>query len=401
MVSAGWVERIKESSSEAKVLPGILRPGAYFFNGDEAAAEGAIAANGRFFAAYPITPATEIAERCAARFPECGGMFIQMEDELAAMNCILGAAWAGAKALTSTSGPGFSLMMENLGLGIMLETPVVLANVQRAGPSTGLPTSVGQQDMMQARWGSHGDYEIIALCPDSPQECFDLMIRAFNLSEQFRTPVLLMSDETIGHMTEKVIIPPAEEIELVPRRYTRAAPGDYWPYVPDEDLVPPMARAGTGYRYHVTGLTHDHRGYPDLDAEGQHQLLWRLKNKILQNQKKILSFEMARMDDAEVCLLAYGCSSRVARSVMELARERGIRAGLLRLITVWPFPDDLVRDVAGRVKAIIVPEINLGQIVREVERAARGRTKVVSVPHAGGGLHTEPAVLQVIEEALR
>ena len=329
-------------------------------------------------------------------------MFIQMEDELAAMNCVLGGAWAGAKSMTSTSGPGFSLMMENLGLGIMLETPCVLVNVQRAGPSTGLPTLVGQQDMMQARWGSHGDYEIIALCPDSPQECFDLMIRCFNLSEQFRTPVLLMMDEIVGHMTEKVIVPPADEIELVPRKLTPLSPGEeYWPYVPDADLVPPMAHAGNGYRYHVTGLTHDYRGYPALDEETQNELLWRLKNKILKHKEKITEYEMLMMDDAEVCLISYGISSRVARSVVGIARENGIKAGLLRLITVWPFPEELVREVASQVKAIVVPEINLGQIVREVERSAGGKTRVMSVPHAGGGLHSELTILKVIQEVLR
>jgi 2-oxoglutarate ferredoxin oxidoreductase subunit alpha len=292
-------------------------------------------------------------------------------------------------------------MMENLGLGIMLETPCVLVNVQRGGPSTGLPTLVGQQDMMQARWGSHGDYEIIALCPDSPQECFDLMIRCFNLSEQFRTPVLLMMDEIVGHMTEKVFIPPADEIEIIPRRLTKAPKGDYWPYVPDADGVPPMAHAGDGYRYHVTGLTHDFRGYPALDEETQHELLWRLKNKILKNQEKITSYEMVMMDDAEVCLISYGISSRVARSVINIARNNGIKAGLLRLITVWPFPDELVHEVASQVKAIVVPEINMGQIVREVQRAAEGNARVVSVPHAGGGLHDELTILKVIQEVYR
>jgi 2-oxoglutarate ferredoxin oxidoreductase subunit alpha len=394
-------DMVKESAAQKEVLPGILPPGAHFLNGDGAAAEGGIAANARFFAAYPITPATEVAETCAERFPECGGMFIQMEDELGAMNCVLGGAWSGAKAMTSTSGPGFSLMMENLGLGIMLETPCVLVNVQRGGPSTGLPTLVGQQDMMQARWGAHGDYEIIALCPDSPQECFDLMIRCFNLSEQFRTPVLLMMDEIVGHMTEKVVIPPADEIELVPRRLTQVPKEEYWPYVPDADLVPPIAHAGDGYRYHVTGLTHDFRGYPALDEETQNELLWRLKNKILKNKEKIISYEMVMMDDAEVCLLSYGISSRVARSVMGIARDNGIKAGLLRLITVWPFPDELVREVATQVKAIVVPEINLGQIVREVERAAGGNARVMSVPHAGGGLHNEITILKAIQEVLR
>ncbi|MDP6115383.1 MAG: 2-oxoacid:acceptor oxidoreductase subunit alpha [Planctomycetota bacterium] len=392
---------VSQSAAAQEVLDGILPPGSYYLNGDEAAAEGAIAANARFFAAYPITPATEVAERCAERFPECGGTFIQMEDELAAMNCILGGAWAGAKALTSTSGPGFSLMMENLGLGIMTETPCVVVNVQRAGPSTGLPTAVAQQDMMQARWGSHGDYEIIALAPDSPCECFTLAIRCFNLSEQFRTPVLLMSDEIIGHMTEKVLVPAADEIEIVPRRLTDAPKDEYWPYVPDDDLVPAMANAGTGYRYHVTGLTHDYRGYPALTPEDQHAQVTRLKDKILTNKDKIITYEMVMMDDAEVCLLSYGSASRVARSVVDILRQNGIKAGLLRLITVWPFPEEIVYEVANQVKAIVVPEINMGQIVREVERAAKGCAQVKLVPHAGGDLHDEPTILKAVQEGLR
>ena len=394
-------DMVRESAVQKQVLDGIMPPGTHFINGDEAAAEGGIAANARFFAAYPITPATEVAETCARRFPECGGMFIQMEDELGAMNCVLGGAWAGAKAMTSTSGPGFSLMMENLGLGIMLETPCVLVNVQRGGPSTGLPTLVGQQDMMQARWGSHGDYEIIALCPDSPQECFDLMIRCFNLSERFRTPVLLMMDEIVGHMTEKVVVPPTDEIEIIPRRLTQASKEDYWPYVPDADLVPPMAHAGDGYRYHVTGLTHDYRGYPVIEEGVQNELLYRLRNKILNSKAEIISYEMLMMDDADVCLLSYGISSRVARSVMGIARDNGIKAGLLRLITVWPFPDEMVLEVAKAVKAIVVPEINLGQIVREVERAAGGNARVMSVPHAGGGLHDELTILKAMQQVLQ
>ena len=233
--------------------------GEFFINGDIACAEGAISAGCRFFAGYPITPATEVAERMSERLPEIGGTYIQMEDELASMNAILGASWGGVKAMTSTSGPGFSLMMENIGLGIMLETPCVLANIQRAGPSTGLPTLAGQGDMMQARWGSHGPYAIIALSPNSPQEMYNLTIKAFDLSEKYRTPVLIMSDEVVGHMSEKVIIPPPDEIKPYPRRKPTVPPAEYWPYVPDADLVPPMANAGEGYRFHVTGLTHDER----------------------------------------------------------------------------------------------------------------------------------------------
>jgi len=243
--------------------------GEFFLSGDEACAEGAISAGCRFFAGYPITPATEIAERMSIRLPQVEGIFVQMEDELASMAAVLGASWAGTKAMTATSGPGFSLMMENLGLGIMLETPCVLVNIQRGDPSTGLPTMVGQGDMMQARWGSHGSYEIIALAPSSPQDIFDLTILAFNLSEKYRVPVVIMSDEAVGHMSEKVVIPYVAPESLVGRRHPRVSPEEYLPYKPDADLVPPMAVAGQGYRFHVTGLTHDERGYPVMTVEAQ------------------------------------------------------------------------------------------------------------------------------------
>ncbi len=250
-----------------KADPKGVLTGAHYIDGDHACAEGAIAAGCRFFAGYPITPSTEAAERIASRFPFVGGTFIQMEDELASMAAILGASWGGRKSMTVTSGPGFSLMMENIGLGVMMEVPCVVANVQRGGPSTGLPTMVGQQDMMQARWGSHGDYAIIALAPQSPQESFDLTITAFNFSEKYRVPVLFMLDECIGHMTEKVVIPSAEEIEIEPRRLTDKPPGDYLPYETGKDLIPDMADAGMGYRFHTTGLTHDERGYPIMSVE--------------------------------------------------------------------------------------------------------------------------------------
>ena len=287
--------------------------GEFFMNGDTACAEGAISAGCRFFAGYPITPATEVAERMSARLPEIDGIFVQMEDELASMNAILGASWAGVKAMTATSGPGFSLMMENLGLGVMLETPCVLANIQRAGPSTGLPTLVGQGDMMQARWGSHGCYSIIALSPSSPQECYQLTIKAFNLSEKYRLPVLIMSDEIVGHMSEKVVIPPPEDIEIFSRRKPTAVPEEYLPFEPDADLVPPMANAGEGYRFHVTGLTHDERGYPVMTAEAQDRLVRRLVQKIEQNKTDIIDIEEDGIDNAEVVVCSYGISARVSK----------------------------------------------------------------------------------------
>jgi len=374
--------------------------GELFTNGDIACAEGAISAGCRFFAGYPITPATEVAERMSERLPQVGGVFVQMEDEIASMNAVLGASWAGAKAMTATSGPGFSLMMENLGLGIMLETPCVLVNIQRAGPSTGLPTLVAQGDMMQARWGSHGSYEIIALAPSCPQEIFDLTITAFNLSEKYRIPVLVMSDEAVGHMSERVAMPRIATEKLVSRKRPQVAPDAYLPYESGEDLVPAMAVAGEGYRFHVTGLTHDEKGYPVMTAEAQDKLVRRLIDKIRLNRKDIIRYEEIGVEDAEVVVCAYGITSRIASYAVQQARAEGIRAGLLRLITVWPFAEERVRELASQVKAFVVPEINSGQIVLEVERCAGG-TRTLLVPHMGGGVHLPQTILQGIKEVLR
>ena len=376
---------------------GVLQ-GSFFMDGDTACAEGAICAGCRFFGGYPITPATEIAERMARRLPQVAGTFIQMEDEIASMNAVLGASWAGLRAMTATSGPGFSLMMENLGLGIMTETPCVLVNVQRGGPSTGMPTLVGQGDMMQARWGSHGHYEIIALAPSSPQELFDLTVYAFNLAEKYRSPVLVMTDETVGHMTERVVIPPLEEIEIYPRRKPTAPRDDgYLPFKPDTDGVPPMACAGDGYRIHVTGLTHDERGYPDtVNIETQRRLVERLVGKIRDNRHDIIRLEEDQTEDADVVVVAYGISARTAARPVRIARERGYKIGLLKLVTVWPFAEDRIRELAARVKAFVVPEINLGQIALEVERCAAGKAQTILVPHAGGGLHQPDEILGAI-----
>jgi 2-oxoglutarate ferredoxin oxidoreductase subunit alpha len=375
--------------------------GVHFLDGDHACCEGALAAGARFAAGYPITPSTEVVERFAARIPKIGGTFIQMEDEMAASIAIAGAAWAGAKAFTVTSGPGFSLMMEHVGFAAMTETPCVFVNVQRGGPSTGLPTLPAQGDMMQARWGSHGDYEIIALCPNSPQECFDLTIRAFNLSEQYRTPVMFMMDECVGHMTEKVVIPPADQIEIYPRRRTTRPPGDYRTFEPDEDLVPGMAHAGEGYRFHMTGLTHDERGYPAMNPEAQDRLVRRLLAKIRNAAPQLEHYEEEGTGEADVIVVSYGITSRVAQKAVEMARGEGLRVGKLRLITVWPFPETKIRELAGRTKAFVVPELNMGQMVREVERAAAGRALVYGVPHAGGTVHRPEVILNTIQEAAR
>jgi 2-oxoglutarate ferredoxin oxidoreductase subunit alpha len=379
---------------------GVLT-GVHFLDGDHACCEGTLAAGARFAAGYPITPSTEVVERFASRIPTVGGIFIQMEDELAASIAIQGAVWAGAKAFTVTSGPGFSLMMEHIGLAAMTETPCVFVDVQRGGPSTGLPTLPGQADMMQARWGSHGDYGIVALCPNSPQECFDLTIQAFNIAEEFRVPVMMMMDECVGHMTEKVVIPEPDQIEITPRRYTQLPPEEYRPFEPREDLVPDMARTGEGYRFHVTGLTHDERGYPNMSVETQDRLVRRLLAKLqpLANGRALCETE--NLEDADVVVVSYGITSRVAQRAIQLARSRGIRAGKFRLITAWPFPAERIRELAGRVKAFVVPELNLGQMVLEVERAAAGQAKVIPVSHAGGTVHNPDTILDAIVEAAR
>jgi 2-oxoglutarate ferredoxin oxidoreductase subunit alpha len=382
-----------------KADPKGVLTGFHYLDGDHACCEGALAAGCRFAAGYPITPSSETVERFSARIPRVGGIFIQMEDELSSSIAILGASWAGVKSMTVTSGPGFSLMMEHIGLAAMLETPCVYVNVQRGGPSTGLPTLPGQADMMQVRWGSHGDYEIIALSPSSPQECFDMTIDAFNLSEQYRVPVFLMMDECVGHMTEKVVIPPADKIEITPRRYTKVSPGKYLPYKAGKDLVPPMVKAGEGYRFHVTGLTHDERGYPVMSAECQEVLVRRLVEKIRLNAHKIIRYEEENIVGAEVIVISYGITARVAQQAIELARKDGVKVGSLRLIVVWPFPEKRIRELTQKAKAFVVPEMNYGQIVFEVERCAAGRAATLLVPHGGGTTHRPEDIYKKIMEA--
>jgi 2-oxoglutarate ferredoxin oxidoreductase subunit alpha len=379
---------------------GVLT-GVHFLVGDLACCEGTLAAGARFAAGYPITPSTEVVERFAWRIPTVGGIFIQMEDELAASIAIQGAVWGGAKAFTVTSGPGFSLMMEHIGYAAMTETPCVFVDVQRGGPSTGLPTLPAQADMMQAKWGSHGDYGIVALCPNSPQECFDLTVTAFNLAEEFRVPVMMMLDECVGHMTEKVVIPEADKIAVTPRRYTTKAPGQFKPFEPQSDLVPDMVRAGEGHRFHVTGLTHDERGYPSMNLETQDRMVRRLQDKLKPLAGERAIFEAENLDDAEVVVVSYGITSRVAQRAIELAREQGVRAGKFRIISAWPFPEPHIRELAGRVKAFVVPELNLGQMVHEVARAAAGQARVIPVSHAGGSVHSPDVILNAILEAVR
>lgn len=375
--------------------------GTHFMSGDLACAEGAIAAGCRFFGGYPITPATEIAERMARRLPEVGGVYIQMEDEIGSIAAIIGASYAGKKAMTATSGPGFSLMQENLGLAVMTEAPIVIVDVMRGGPSTGQPTMPGQQDVMQAKWGSHGDYEIIALAPSSVQEVFELTIESFNLAEAYRVPVILLIDEIIGHMWERLTIPPPKKIRIVDRKKPKNPPKEYEPFKPDKDLVPPMACFGEGYRFHATGLTHNEKGAPrTVSSEEQTKLVKRLCDKIRKNASHILRVEEVQLDDAEVAVVAYGITSRAALSAVRKARSEGIRAGLIRLITVWPFPQDLINRIAKKVDAMIVPEMNYGQLVREVERAAK-TTPVSLLSKLGGEPHRPSEIIEAIRRTAR
>jgi len=370
--------------------------GAHFMNGDVACAEGAIAAGCRFFAGYPITPATEIAEHLSQRMPEIGGIYIQMEDEIGSIAAVIGASYTGLKAMTATSGPGFSLMQENIGLAVMTEAPCVIVDVMRGGPSTGQPTLPGQQDVMQAKWGSHGDYEIIALAPSSVQEMFDLTVEAFNLSETYRVPTILLADEIVAHMWEKVVIPPAEKMKIVNRKKPNVPPEKYMPFMPDDDLVPPMACFGDGFSFHATGLTHDEHGYPQTQSsEVQQRLVRRLCDKIRKNADKIIRVEEVMLEDADVVVLAYGIVARAALSAVRKAREEGIKAGLLRPITLWPFPEKNVAKIAKQAKAIVVAEMNCGQLVREVERSAK-ETPVVFLSKLGEDPHTPMEILEAI-----
>ena len=373
--------------------------GEHFMTGDVACAEGALAAGCLFFGAYPITPATEIAEHISGRLPEIGGTFIQMEDEIAALASVIGASCAGLKSMTATSGPGFSLMMENIGLAICTETPCVIVNVQRTGPSTGLPTQGAQSDMMQARWGSHGNYEIIALAPSSPQEIFYQTIMAFNLSETYRMPVLVMTDEMTGHISERVVIPEAKSIKTAFRPAPKGRKDRFKPFEPGPNGVAPMAIAGDGYNIHVTGLTHDERGYPVMTIETQEEMMSRLIGKVRRNLDDIIMTESYRLDDAEIAIVSYGVSVRTCLAAVDEAREQGIKAGLLKLITVWPFPGELIKTLAARVKGFVTVELNLGQIHFEVERHSGDKAPAFLVGHPGGTVITPERVIETLKQA--
>jgi len=364
--------------------------GTYFWQGNEACAEGAIRAGCRFFAGYPITPASEIAEHLALRLPQVGGVVIQMEDEMASLGAVVGASWTGAKAMTATSGPGFSLMQELMGYAFMTETPCVVVDVQRAGPSTGQATKCGQGDVMQARWGTHGDYASIALSPNSVQEMLDLTIRAFNLAETYRTPVVLLADEIVAHMRERIVVPPQDQIEVLTRRKPKPTEKEFFAL----ERIAPMPPVGEGFNVAVTGSTHNEYGHRfTADPIVHRRLAERLVGKIRNNAHKLTDCESFNTEDCDVGIVSYGCTSRAVSEAVETVKEGGIKAGFVRLKTVWPFPENIIRDLAENTKAVIVPEMNLREVFYEVERAVHGAVPVVSVNKVGGSEMITPEEL--------
>ncbi len=367
--------------------------------GNEACVEGAIVAGMKFYAGYPITPSTEIAELSAEKLPLTGGKFIQMEDEIGGMAAVIGASLTGTKSMTATSGPGFSLKQENIGYAAIAEVPCVIVDVQRGGPSTGMPTSPAQGDIMQARWGSHGDSPTIALTPSSVRETFDLTIKAFNMAEKYRTPVILLMDEVIGHMREKVQLPDPSEIEIIDRKKPSCT-CDYLPYRPEEDLIPPMADFCTGYRYHVTGLIHDETGFPSNSTAVADKLVRRLSNKIEMHKEEIWMWEEDNTEDADIIILAYGCVARSAKSALKTLRKKGVKVGLFRPITIWPFPENRLKELAQTAKMIVVPEMNLGQLVLEVERVCNNIVRVERINKVSCEIIYPDEIIRKIEEVI-
>jgi 2-oxoglutarate ferredoxin oxidoreductase subunit alpha len=362
--------------------------------GNQAIAEGAIAAGCNFYAGYPITPSSDVAEALSGRLPEIGGTFIQMEDEIASMAAVIGASLGGLKSATATSGPGFSLMQENLGFAVVGEVPCVVINVQRVGPSTGLPTKVAQGDIMQARWGTHGDHPIIALYPSSAQEAFELTVRAFNLAERFRIPVILLSDAIVAGLREKVEIPDAEDIEIFERPKPTVSPKEYRPFDYSSTDVPPLAAFGSGYRFHVTGLLHDEKGAPTEDSELVSKWWRYMEGKLADHLDEILDYDEVEIDDADTVIVAYGCTARAAAHAVTLARNEGLRVGLLKLKTIWPFADPVIDALSDRASRFVVAELNLGQIRAEVERVAAGRAPVDGIHRADGKQITPDEILE-------
>jgi len=367
-----------------------------FLQGNDAIVEGALLAGCRFFAGYPITPSSEIMESMAAKLPLIGGVFIQMEDELGSIAAAIGASLTGVKAMTATSGPGFSLMQENIGLAIMCEVPIVIVNVMRGGPSTGLPTKASQADVMQAKWGHHGDGEVIALSPWSVQECLDLTIKAFNLAEEYRTPVIILSDAILAHLREVVTIPDHEEIKIVERKYPKVPPEEFVPFKADESLIPPMATLGKGYKIHYTGLSHDERGYPTDDPENYRKLIERIIAKIRNNIDKIASWDVKFVEDAETVLISYGSSARAALQACIDARKQGYKVGFLRLITIWPFPEKIVKKISENSNQILVLEQNMGQVLHLIKETVEEGAKVYFYPKLGGEPFTPQEILKQI-----
>jgi len=366
--------------------------------GNEAVVEGALKAGCNFFAGYPITPATEISEILSVRLPQLDGTFIQMEDEIASLGAVIGASLAGAKAMTATSGPGFSLMQENLGFAVIAEVPCVIVDAMRGGPSTGLPTMPSQGDVMQARWGTHGDHPIIALCPSTIRECYDLTIKAFNYSEKFRIPVVLLIDEVVAHMREKITICEDEDVEIFNRVKPTVPPEWYIPFEDTPKGVPAMANFGDGYRYHVTGLTHDIKGFPTSRPDEIDPFIRRLFRKVSQNFADIQIGEFYQTDDADITIIAYGCVARSARRAAADGRERGLKVGVLKMNTIWPFMRAQVEKVLRTSKVVIVPEMNMGQMSREVKRVNKGDAKVFTINKVDGKIITPQEILSRIKE---
>jgi len=362
----------------------------HFWQGNEACAEAAIAAGCRFFAGYPITPASEIAEHLARRLPQVGGITIQMEDEIASLGAVIGASWAGAKAMTATSGPGFSLMQELVGYAFMTETPCVVVDIQRAGPSTGQATKCGQGDVMQARWGTHGDYTSIALSPNSVQEMFELTIRAFNLAETYRTPVVLLADEIVAHMREQVVVPSSSQMKIMNRKKPKSTDKLFF----GSEDVAPMPSVGEGYNVPVTGSTHNEQGDRFTADKAVHEkLVKNLIGKIKNNAEKIVDYESYEVQDCDVGIISFGCTSRAVYETIELAKKKGLNVGSVRLRTLWPFPEEAVRNLAKNVKVIVVPELNMREVFYEVERVVHGAVPVVPLNKIGGGEMITPEEL--------
>lgn len=370
-----------------------MTKGYRLYQGNEACVEGALAAGMRLFAGYPITPSTEIAEISSQKLPRLKGKFIQMEDEIASIAAIIGGSLAGLKTMTATSGPGFSLMQENLGYAAIAEIPCVIVNVQRGGPSTGLPTSPAQGDIMQAKWGTHGDHPAVALTPNSVQETYEYTVKAFNIAEKYRTPVILLMDETIGHMREKMLI---TDIEIIDRKKPTCKPEEYIAYKPDEDMIPAMASFGEGYRYHVTGLTHDETGFPTNDNNISGNLVKRIVDKIEKNIDDFSYYEEYKLEDAEVIIIAFGGVSRSAKSAVDELRKKNIKAGLFRPITIWPFLEKQIKEISKKVKEIYVAEMNLGQYYLEVERVAGKYCDVKKINKVNGELITPVEIINSI-----